>query len=100
MVDNTRRVVCAAMMHPETGFIVCGPRHHDKIMHMTLSQIDDDLNDVKWIQGFVNTWGEFLTREEAWMVACRNNQIMRYVGCQGEKDFGMPDIKLFSENLY
>jgi hypothetical protein len=89
------------MRHPvELDFIVCGPRHHDKSMHTILSQIDDTLNDVRWEQGFVNTWGEFLTREEAWEVACENNQIFRLCGSQTKEDIGKTGVKLYSENLY
>ena len=36
----------------------------------------------EWEQGFINTWGEFLTREEAWEVAKHNKQIVRFVGNQ------------------
>jgi hypothetical protein len=51
-------------------------------------------------QGFINTWGEFLSRKEAWLVACYNRQIIRYVGNQVSSDFGLDDVDLYSENLY
>ena len=44
------------------------------------------------IQGFIDQFGQFLTREEAWPIAERNTQIIRRVGGDG--------IKLYSENLY
>lgn len=100
MVDNTRRVVCAALKHPLLDLIVCGPRHHDKNMHSVMSRMGEEETDVSWEQGFVNTWGEFLTREEAWEVACVNNQIYRLCGNQKSEDVGKPGIRLYSENLY
>ena len=42
-------------------------------------------------QGFINQFGEFLTREEAWVIANANGQIMRESTIQGT---------LFSECLY
>lgn len=96
----TKRIVCAALKHPVYNVIICGARHHDKVMHSVMGNMDADYNDHIWIQGFINTWGEFLTREEAWLVACENNQIIKYVGNQTSDDFGKDGVKLYSENLY
>jgi hypothetical protein len=95
-----RKIVCAAMQHPTLRTIVCSPRHMDGPCRSVFRAIHSDENDSKWVQGFVNTWGEFLTREEAWVVACHNKQIFRYVGNQTEADFGVQGTKLYSENLY
>lgn len=83
-----RRVVCAACKSGVDGRLYVGPRHFD---HTMTSQIPE-WDSAPCIQGFINTWGEFLTREEAWVVATHNNQIFRRVG--GDEG------KLFSENLY
>ncbi len=83
-------IVCSAIRHPD-GDIICGPRHFDTIM---VNQIKNG-SGKKWVQsdqGFVNQYGKFLTREEAWVIADRNNQIVSR--CGGDEG------KLFSENLY
>lgn len=56
----------------------------------------------------VDTWGTFLTREEAWIVAWKNRQIVSMSGDQEhcidpylEHDPVPPaGVKLYSENLY
>lgn len=46
-------------------------------------------------QGFIDTWGVFHTREEAWKIASHHNQIIRR--CGGDTVNGG---RLYSENLY
>ena len=100
MIDDTRQIVCAANRYGD--IIICGARHFDMVMH---SQIDALAEDKKpkypseWEQGFINTWGEFITRKEAWTVACFNRQIKRIVGSQYIRD-PYCGAELFSENLY
>lgn len=84
-----RRIVCAAM-RSDSGQIICSPRHWDSIAHRAAKASPINWHHAE--QGFVNTWGEFLTREEAWKVAVANNQILRRVG--GDEG------RLYSENLY
>lgn len=85
-----RRIVCAANRHREDGRIICGARHWDKIMR---SQVDLKLGDSsQWDQGFIDQFGDWLTREEAWVVAEEQGQIRRRCGGDGER--------LYSENLY
>lgn len=74
--------------------VVCGVRHYDMLMRNQIKAIDENLWSKKSgeIQGFVDNKYEFLTREEAWVVAHAENQIVRR--CGGD------DKKLFSENLY
>ncbi len=81
-------VVCAANRHTD-GRIVLGVRHFDMLMQ---NQMGDDKTWRNSDQGFVDCRGNFLTREEAWVVASENGQIIRRVGGDGKK--------LFSENLY
>lgn len=92
-----RKIVCAANKLPD-GTLLIGVRHWDNLMRaQALKHITDNYEAE---QGFVNTWGEFCTRKEAWMIACANNQIIRYVGNQTMDDFGVQGTELFSENLY
>lgn len=82
-----QRVVCSAVRHKETGQMWCGPRHHN-----CLWQVPKDISRDKLQQGFVDQFFNFLTREEAWVIAERKGQIVRRCGGDGEK--------LYSENLY
>lgn len=89
-----RRVVCAAIRHPD-GRMICSPRHFDSVTHAVLNHYAKTEDIKEWgraDQGFVDQYGEFLTREEAWVIAERQNQIRHRVGGDGKK--------LFSENLY
>ena len=86
-----RRIVCAALRDGD-GRIVCGPRHFDGTM---MEQIKDRPNKDAWRtseQGFIDQHGKFLTREEAFVIAASERQILREVGGNG--------IDLYSENLY
>jgi len=87
-----RRVVCAAIKNSK-DHIVCSARHYDKLM-IDAIMIDlkswKDKDDIE--QGFIDQFGVFMTREEAYIVAKENNQIIRR--CGGD------DGRLFSENLY
>lgn len=47
---------------------------------------------MTWDQGFIDQWGLFLTREEAWTVAVEKGQIRRQVNT--------PEGTLYSEHLY
>lgn len=88
-----QRIVCAAIKLDE--FVITGARHYDSVMRMTIDHYDiypveDWYNKAE--QGFIDQKGNFLTREEAWIVAEKAGQIVRRVG----GDEGC----LFSENLY
>lgn len=100
MINTERRVVCAAVRSYSDQLIICSARHFDNITRETIMALDEERGAGEWEQGFINTWGEFLTREEAWIVACANNQILKYVGSQTPDDFGKEGVKLYSENLY
>ena len=87
-----QRVVCAAMINTK-GQIICSPRHWDKIARAAVKNVsnpEDWETDIE--QGFVDQFGQFLTREEALKIAQRNKQIAGR--CGGD------DIRLYSENLY
>lgn len=88
--EMNQRIVCAANRNKFVSFdILLGVRHWNDFMR---SQLDgrDSYDDYE--QGFIDNRGDFLTREEAWVVAEREGQIIRRVG----GDEGV----LYSENLY
>jgi hypothetical protein len=84
-----RKVVCAAIRN-QSKLIICGARHFDSIMCNQIESSTDDWDGAE--QGFIDQFGFFMTREEAYDVAVEAEQIIRRVG--GDEG------KLFSENLY
>lgn len=88
--DLGLRVVAAANKLP-CGLVVVGVRHCDDIMSAQAHAAGKKL--TKSIQGFVDNKCNFLTRQEAWVVAKAAGQILRLGGGENGK-------RLFSENLY
>lgn len=88
------RVIVAAANRLKGGLIVVGIRHHDPLMMAQISaaKLVDEGRTAE--QGFVDNKGEFLTREEALVVATEAGQIGRY------REKGWPEHQLFSEDLY
>ena len=88
-----RRVVCAAVKFSD-GTIVCGPRHFDQTMHRIIKRALLDIHTQHGAceQGFVDQFGEYMSRQVAWQVAEEAGQIIRRVGGDGHA--------LYSENLY
>jgi len=91
MEKPTQRVVCAAIRNSE-GKIICGARHYDGIMHSQI--IADGGNWITADQGFIDQFGTYLTRQEAYLIAKENGQIIRD---HENADHGQ---ELYSENLY
>jgi hypothetical protein len=89
-----QRVVCAANRCEKTKQIAIGVRHSFPIMRNNM----EAMYMGSWTtseQGFVDQFGTFLTREEAWVVASAAGQIIRR--CSGDTVDGGT---LYSENLY
>lgn len=85
-----RRVVCAAVMLNDRT-IVCSPRHWDSITRQhPVVRNSQGFDDV--VEGFVDQFGNFLDRAEAWILANEAKQIVRR--CGGDEGC------LYSENLY
>lgn len=94
---SPERVVCAAYVMKD-GFIVSGVRHLSPDMRATMERI---YGEGYWEKisrenhhiegGFINQFGEYLTREEAWVIAVERGQIFREVSSPGA---------LYSECLY
>ena len=98
-----QRVVCAANRLNKNGIIVLGVRHCDQKMHETITLRKQLYADENWFQceqGFVDQFGNFLTRKEAWVIAVKQCQIYRLVGSQDKGSMSRADVELFSENLY
>jgi hypothetical protein len=85
------RIVCAALLYDDNTLVV-GPRHYDTVMQAQIAQRPKG-NPPH--QGFIDQYGHFLTRKQAWDIACYQRQVIRRVGGDGLDKAG-----LFSENLY
>ena len=84
------RVVCAANRHMD-GDIILGLRHWDNHMRKSCELLGLSTSPYAWEQGFLDSRNNFLTREEALVMANEADQMIR------EKF--QPNI-LFSENIY
>ena len=83
-----RRIVCAAIKGKD-GTIICGARHFDVIMR---AHANANYRGYGVEQGFIDNFGEFLNRKDAYNIALSTNQILYPLpGREGT---------LFSENLY
>lgn len=99
------RIVCAAVRC--AGKVICGPRHFDHVMWatilgMSLEDFDKFRQDQlpppsvsvwgRGEEGFVDQFGTFHSRRDAWDIAEARGQITRDLKCGG----GV----LYSEHLY
>lgn len=93
LVKPPQIVVCAANKLPVAGgfVILCGARHWDKVMCKQADVMGLRGGDEQ--QGFIDQFGDFLTREEAMVVVKESGQPFNI-----ERNVG--DICLFSEGLY
>lgn len=81
--------------------ILCAPRHWDLTMRAIGEMIPKFVfTRTATSQGFVDQFGNFLTREEAWIIAEKNDQIKYRVGGDQVIKDGKTVGRLFSENLY
>lgn len=93
---NTHRIVSAATLMND-GLIVPGVRHYSPDMRAVLKRIYGDGYHMKTkAQGFIDTHGNFLTRNEAYNRVLEIGQVGEFIGCR------VPDTttELFSEDLY
>lgn len=88
-----RVIVCAAN-ELKNGIVVLGVRHYDQLMMRQLHAMEMLEMGRTGEQGFVDNKGEFLTREEALVVATEAGQI------NTRREKGWPEHMLFSEDLY
>jgi len=97
-MSEQRRVVCAAI-RAKDGDVMLGIRHYSPDMHKQIrarkdgekfsGKLDDD-------QGFVDQFGVFMSRAEAFLVAKAAGQIIHPERC----GVGPDGMKLYSEGLY
>src|SRR5689334_19485237 len=98
METNQRRVACAAIRAMD-GSLLLGIRHYGEDMHIQIlarrdgGKFEQRLGDD---QGFVDQYGVYMTREEAYQVALAAGQIVYPERCGN----GLYGKKLFSEALY
>jgi len=93
------RIVCAAnRVVFDDGYeaVLIGARHWDRRMSEQANEYIKahgkcKHNDRRSDQGFIDQFGNYHTREEAWIIAEKNGQIIRNVSKAGV---------LYSENLY
>jgi hypothetical protein len=95
-----RRIVCAAIRAKADFVLALGARHFDLSMKKHIKQIDAsfitgvDEDDFRFgDQGFIDQFGVFVDRKEAWIIAKEAEQIIKRVG-------GNESSELYSENLY
>lgn len=84
-------IVSAANRSKEDGVIIVGARHFDKCMRQQINAMGRKHTEFTE-QGFIDQHCNFYTREEAFLIANDNNQIIRR--CGGDEGC------LYSENLY
>lgn len=96
--DIRRRVVCAAIRSEDDGLVICSVRHFDTLMRAAIEKLGRNPANSCWEQGFVTNRGEFISREEGWMLATARGQVLRVVGNQ--KSATEDGHDLYSENLY
>lgn len=82
-------IVCAANRHRESGVIFCGARHFDNLMRGQIKAANYPFTGYD--QGFIDQYGRFYDRKEAWEIAEKNGQIKHQVSTKGT---------LYSENLW
>lgn len=87
-----RQIVCAAIKLTD-GRVICGVRHFDELMRMSLPEEIEEAHKVlkDHDQGFVDNRYQYLDRNEAWKIAEAAGQIKGTPPCPG---------CLFSEDLY
>lgn len=84
---KTPHVVCAAIRLSD-GLIVTGIRHYCETMCRQLERMN--VLEPEAEQGFVDQFGNFLTRQEAFKLATSNGRVTEY------NTWGV----LYSEDLY
>lgn len=90
--NNRARIVCAAVRFGDT--ILAGARHWDSVMRTQAAAISINLRDVAMEeQGFIDQFGNFYDREEAFQHTQKVDQSVDF-----DRNGGIG--ALFSEGLY
>lgn len=95
-----RIIVCSAIK--KNDVIIIGIRHFDAFMISQIKALNE--NYSQWNQGFIDQFGVFMDRKEAWKIANESKQIRRPTGLEENyrEQLGSLETEgiLFSENLY
>lgn len=97
--DHVQIRIVAAAVRNTVGQIVVSARHYDSLMHtqiaarMDAESFSDSHGDD---QGFIDQYGRYLTRREAYLVASAAGQIRNEAACA--TSYGHRE--LYSEALY
>ena len=87
------KIVCAAVWFAGTDFLVPMVRHYHpssiEVVDLVRKEVGDDVEEV---QGFLDQWGRFYDREQAFKLCTQTGQISSYT-TRGRDT-------LFSEYLY
>lgn len=89
------RIVSACNRYKDV--LVCAPRHSCPLMTMAMAsyggmKVLHEYSGKDHEQGFVDQFGTFYTREEAYVITVNNGQLLKPENCHNRK--------LFSEGLY
>lgn len=86
-------IICAAIKDNKTGHIFLGARHFDKIMRMQIEKSCIKPEPPYTEQGFIDQFGEFISREDALEIVKNNGQPFNAKNNGSSK-------ALYSEGLY
>ena len=92
--QGQRYIVCAANISSDEEVMLIGARHWDGLMHQQ-ADMHPDKNFPIHGQGFIDQYGKWHSRQDAWKIAEEAGQIRRR--CGGDDSDGGT---LCSENLY
>lgn len=92
------RIVCAAVKYlhdGSAGLVITGVHHWDDQMVNTVGYLPDCISPafVDWREGFLDSEGNFVNRQEAWVIAYKAGQIINVAQ-------GVTVGILMSHNLY
>jgi hypothetical protein len=91
LIKPQQVVVCAACR--KDNIILAGARHYDKVMRSQARFMG--MSMLEFEEGFIDQFGDFLTREEAMKIAIAAGQKVDIErGCGGDRE------ELYSEGLY
>lgn len=96
MSKHERKVVCAACKYGET--LLAGPRHWDAVMRAQYERLRPDFQAPRssFEQGFLDQFGVFMTRSEAFIVTQISGQPVDLARIGR----GLDGPELYSEGLY
>lgn len=82
---NNTYIICSGVKYK--GHVIAGRRHGDAFLTLETLLDPDIYKSIKRediVAGFIDNWGDFHTREEAWIIADKAGQIKSGRGDQGE----------------